>query len=109
MVSAIEALGSVYTPAVKRLLAVTIVVGVLVVAFLLPQFTQRRDTINLLFLVYLYVTMAQSWNMLAGFAGQVNLGHAAFFGVGALVTRKLWTEQDFPLLPAMLIGGLVVV
>ena len=36
------------------------------------------------------VCLGQSWNILGGFAGQVNLGHAAFFGIGALVTRTLW-------------------
>jgi branched-chain amino acid transport system permease protein len=36
------------------------------------------------------VTLAQSWNVIAGLAGQVNLGHAAFFGLGALVARTLW-------------------
>jgi branched-chain amino acid transport system permease protein len=46
--------------------------------------------------------------MLAGFAGQVNLGHAAFFGVGALVTRKLWTEEELPLFLALIVAGVVV-
>jgi branched-chain amino acid transport system permease protein len=83
-------------------------VGALVViALLVPQFTDRRDTLNLLFLVYLYVTMAQSWNVLAGYAGQINLGHAAFFGVGAWTTRGLWTDQGVPFLAAFLMGGFV--
>jgi len=28
-------------------------------------------------------SLAASWNILAGYAGQINLGHAAFFGIGA--------------------------
>lgn len=79
----------------------------LLAALLVPQFTDRRDTLNLLFLIYLYVTMAQSWNILAGYAGQINLGHAAFFGVGAWTTRGLWTDQDVPFLAAFLMGGIV--
>jgi branched-chain amino acid transport system permease protein len=64
----------------------------------------RPDLLNLLFLIFLYVTLSQSWNILAGFAGQINLGHAAFFGVGALVTRSLWTQgTTFPV--ALLAGG----
>jgi len=42
------------------------------------------------FQVLLYVALAQSWNVLGGFGGQVSLGHAAFFGLGAVVTRMLW-------------------
>lgn len=35
-------------------------------------------------------SLASSWNILGGFAGQISLGHAAFFGLGALITRELW-------------------
>ena len=34
--------------------------------------------------------LALSWNVLGGYAGQISLGHAAFFGMGALITRELW-------------------
>lgn len=89
-------------------LAKPAVIGFLVIAaVLVPQFTDRRDTLNLLFLVYLYVTLAQSWNILAGYAGQINLGHAAFFGVGAWTTRGLWIDEGIPFFPAFLMGGLV--
>jgi len=78
----------------------------LVVALLLvPLLTDRRDVLNLLFLIYLYVGLGQSWNILAGFAGQTNLGHAAFFGTGALVTRWLWLSGA-PFAAAFLAGGL---
>jgi len=63
---------------------------VVVVLVALPLVVARADILNLLFLVFLYVTLSQSWNIVGGFAGQVNLGHAAFFGIGALVTRQLW-------------------
>ena len=67
-----------------------LIAAAFVILAALPLFVSRADVINLLFLVLLYVTLAQSWNMVGGFAGQVNLGHAAFFGIGALVTRQLW-------------------
>jgi branched-chain amino acid transport system permease protein len=78
-----------------------VVIGVGVLAGL-PLVVQRTDFLNLLFLVFLYVTLSQAWNILGGFAGQVNLGHAAFFGIGALVTRDVWLagwpfELAFPL------------
>ncbi len=55
-----------------------------------PALTARTAVVNWLFLVLLYAGVAQSWNLLAGLAGQINLGHAAFFGLGALATRTLW-------------------
>jgi branched-chain amino acid transport system permease protein len=78
--------------------------GVVVLAALVPVFTQRPDVLNLMFLIMLYVTLGQSWNILAGFAGQINLGHAAFFGVGALVTRTIW-EAGLPFAIALCGGG----
>ena len=59
-------------------------------------------------LVLLSITMAQSWNIIAGYAGQVNLGHAAFFGLGALTARTLWIAGT-PILLAMGAGALVAV
>jgi branched-chain amino acid transport system permease protein len=54
----------------------------------------------------LVAALASSWNILGGFAGQVNLGHAAFFGLGALTTRLLWLE-GLPLALSVVAGGLV--
>ncbi len=73
---------------------------------LVPLAVHRDDTLNLIFLILLSVTLAQSWNIIAGYAGQVNLGHAAFFGLGALVTRTLWI-RGAPVLVAMAVGAFV--
>jgi branched-chain amino acid transport system permease protein len=85
-------------------------VGIAVVAALavLPWLFPRDDVLNLLFLVFLYLTLGQSWNILGGYAGQVNLGHAAFFGLGSLATRLAWLA-DWPLPLAILAGGVASV
>ena len=70
----------------------------------LPLATRRDDVLNFVFLVLLSITLATSWNILAGYVGQVNLGHAAFFGIGALVTRTLWIAGT-PILLAMAAGA----
>jgi branched-chain amino acid transport system permease protein len=72
----------------------------------LPLARPRDDVLNFAFLALLAITLAQSWNIVAGYAGQVNLGHAAFFGLGALVTRTLWTAGT-PVMLAMLAGAVV--
>ena len=71
---------------------------------LLPFVTHRDDILNFVFLVLLAITLAESWNIVAGYAGQVNLGHAAFFGLGALVARALWI-QGIPIVVAMGAGA----
>ena len=72
---------------------------------LLPLVVRRDDALNRIFLVLLSLTLAQSWNILAGYGGQVNLGHAAFYGLGALVARTLWIGGT-PVLISMAAGAL---
>jgi len=74
----------------------------------LPLLVAREDVINFVLLVLLSITLAQSWNIIAGYAGQVNLGHAAFFGLGALTTRTLWIG-GVPVLLALGAGAAVAV
>jgi branched-chain amino acid transport system permease protein len=87
-----------------------LVAGPALVALLaaVPLVVRRDDVLNFLFLVLLSVTLAQSWNIIAGYAGQVNLGHAAFFGLGALTTRTLWIAGT-PVLAGMAAGAAVAV
>jgi branched-chain amino acid transport system permease protein len=89
----------------KRALAV----GLTLCIFLLfPLFVRRSDVLDLFLLLFLYTTLAQSWNILGGFAGQISLGHAAFFGMGSIVTRLLMEKAvSFPL--AFWAGGVAAV
>jgi branched-chain amino acid transport system permease protein len=80
--------------------------ALLLVFAALPLATRREDLLNFVFLVLLSITLAESWNILAGYAGQVNLGHAAFFGLGALTARTLWF-RGVPILLAMGAGAVV--
>jgi branched-chain amino acid transport system permease protein len=68
------------------------IVAAVVAMAALPALTSRADLLNIGLLVLLNIALAQSWNILGGLAGQINLGHAAFFGLGALVTRALWVS-----------------
>jgi len=79
---------------------------IIVLLFLVPLVVTRTDVITWLFLTLLYITLSQSWNILGGFAGQQNIGHAAFFGTGALVARYIWLHFGMPL-PIALLGGAV--
>jgi len=42
------------------------------------------------FTVFIYGTVAQGWNLVAGYTGQISLGQNAFFGLGAFTTALLW-------------------
>jgi len=44
---------------------------------------------NLLISTFYYAYLGQAWNLLGGYAGQLSLGHAAFFGVGSYTAAVL--------------------
>jgi len=51
-----------------------------------------------------YVMMASSWNLLAGFTGQVSFAHAAFAGVGAYTSGILAAKAGIPPILGLPIG-----
>ena len=44
--------------------------------------------------IFLYAMLATAWNLLAGYCGQISLGHAVFFGTGAYTSTVL-LRQDW--------------
>lgn len=61
-----------------------------VIAVALPfAFDARGYAIRILCLALLFAAMAQSWNIVAGLANQISLGHAAFFGIGAYTSTLM--------------------
>ncbi len=60
--------------------------------------------LHILIMVAVYVLLTQSLNLVMGLAGQLQLGHAAFFGIGAYVAGILMVRLGWPfwatLLPA---------
>ena len=55
----------------------------------------------------LHVILAVGLNLLMGYAGQISLGHAAFFGMGAYASAILTTRFAWPGLLAMAAGLLI--
>ncbi|MBI2199024.1 MAG: branched-chain amino acid ABC transporter permease [Candidatus Rokubacteria bacterium] len=64
---------------------------------------------HVMIMIFLYAMLAQAWNLLAGYCGQISLGHAVFFGTGAYTSSVL--VKEFGLTPwiGMLAGALVAV
>ncbi|MGD9973715.1 MAG: branched-chain amino acid ABC transporter permease, partial [Desulfatirhabdiaceae bacterium] len=55
----------------------------------------------------MWIGLAISWDVLAGYTGYLNFGHGAFFGIGAYVTAFLMKTAGWPFLAAMIAGGVV--
>ncbi len=54
--------------------------------------------------LFMWVALAQSWNLISGLTGYVSFGHVAFFGTGAYATAILVTTHGWPW-PAAAVGG----
>src|SRR6516164_1432701 len=76
-----------------------------VIAALVPLFVKDVYVQNIMVLTLMYAALSQSWNILSGYCGQISLGHALYFGLGAYTTAILFTK--FGVLPwfGMLAGG----
>lgn len=74
----------------------------LVLPFTLNNFG-RRIAIGAL----MWVGLAQSWNMIGGYAGYLDFGHGAYFGIGAFITGIAMTAYELPFLAGLLFAGVV--
>lgn len=82
-----------------------IIIGVVVLVLLLFPFTSpSKFAIHLMMMIFMHAVMAQSWNVLAGFSGQISLGHAIFFGIGAYASAYFYVKFQITPWIGILIG-----
>jgi branched-chain amino acid transport system permease protein len=83
------------------------IVGLVVVlaALAAAPFVLPNYRVTFLLLTFMYVTLASSWNIIAGYTGYASFGHAAFFGLGAYAASILMLRLDAHWLLASLAGG----
>ena len=71
---------------------ISIITGLVVLLFALPLVGLNSFYLHLFIMIFMHAVMAQSWNVIAGFSGQISLGHGAFFGIGAYATSFFYME-----------------
>ncbi len=57
--------------------------GFVVASACLPLFVRSDYLLQVFFRIALFSGLGLAWNLVGGYAGQLSLGHVAFFGVGA--------------------------
>lgn len=91
-----------------RLGWLAVVVGVAILPVWLE--VQRLPHIqHVLILISLYAALAQAWNVLGGYAGQVSLGNAVFFGIGAYAPTLFVTRLGLTPWLGLPVGSLVAI
>jgi branched-chain amino acid transport system permease protein len=60
--------------------------------------------ITIFILIFFYAYLAQAWNILGGYAGQLSAGHAAFVGIGGYTSALLFERGVTPWL-GMFVGA----
>lgn len=95
-----------------RLLKVNLLLLLLLPVLLLffPRFVDNTTLLQVVATGNLYVMFATSWDILSGYTGQVNFGHAAFIGSGAYTVALLSKYQpevsgELALLTAVLVSA----
>ena len=75
----------------------------------LPLLTQDPYLLRILILTSIFAIFAASWDLLSGFTGQMNFGHALFFGVGAYGAALLNQNLNLPPWGSIPLGALAAV
>jgi len=73
---------------------------------LLPLLVQGPYLLLVLILTSIFAILAASWDLLSGFTGQMNFGHALFFGVAAYTAALLNLHTHLPPWGSIPLGAL---
>jgi len=87
----------------KKLSLLGLILALLIVLPLVMDL--GSNVMNVMVTLFIYIILSQSWNLIGGYTGQVNLGIVAFFGVSTMVTHFLW-KAGVPIYLAITAGSL---
>ncbi len=77
----------------------------------IPAFTSNQYVLRVCVYIVIYSILACSLNLISGVGGQISMGHAAFYGIGAyassLTAMKLGVPWIVSVIAAALIAGIV--
>jgi branched-chain amino acid transport system permease protein len=87
-----------------------IIVALFFIALLgMPLVSQNPYLIRVIILTSIFAILAASWDLLSGFTGQMNFGHALFFGVGAYTSALLHIHLQIPPWGSIPLGAVAAV
>jgi branched-chain amino acid transport system permease protein len=84
-----------------------LLVGLAVVMLALPEIVTNSFALDILIRILLFSFIGVAWNLMGGYAKQLSLGHAAYFGLGAYTSTLMQIDFDISPWIGMVAGGAV--
>lgn len=81
----------------------------LIILALLPLLIDQPYVLRIFIMIFIFSVFAASWDLISAYTGQLVLGHALFFGVGAYACAMLNTMLGWPPLITIPIGSVLAV
>jgi branched-chain amino acid transport system permease protein len=81
--------------------------GVMAVLAMVPLMFKQAYFLDIAIMVMLWASLAGSWNIIGGYAGQLSLGHSAFIGIGAYTSSLLFINYQISPWVGMIIGAII--
>jgi branched-chain amino acid transport system permease protein len=81
------------------------VLFLIVLLGVLPILPRNKFYEDLVVSMFFYGALASAWNLVGGFAGQISLGHTAFFGIGAYTSTLLYLHYGLTPWLGMIAGA----
>ena len=83
-----------------RIVGSLILIGLVVMPFFVSNYI-----VTFAIQIFMWIALAESWNLISGLTGYVSFGHVAFFGTGAYTTAMLVSKAGWHWFPASLMGS----
>ena len=77
------------------------------VVAIMPDGLSGSALLHVGILIFMFAYLSSGWNILGGFAGQLSLGHAAFFGIGAYTSSLIYVHTGVSPWIGMLVGSAI--
>ncbi len=78
-----------------------------IIVLIFPLIVRNSYVLHLAILIYMWVVLGQSWNLLGGYTGQASFGHAAFFGAGAYGAGLLFLKLGISTWYGIIFGSIL--
>ena len=86
---------------------ITFWLSVLIIGLAIFPFVAKNYYVYVANFMAINVIVVIGLNLLVGYTGQISMGHAGFFAIGAYGTVALMTHAHFPFLLALPVAGLI--